>query len=188
MLSWRPKALWVTVTPTYSCCLDKRRMCKFCASLWFAFVTLLTLDHRTWGYLLHPPHPTPLFLHKDPRLVRSLRKGCREGICSWHVMWGLTQALQHGLDLGNMARAQTHKTLSSHLLVQSSSKQYRKWKTTITKAWREISAMYIWNTNTLRIVKGSDHKLLCNNNVIFYVIFFLAYSISILLWTVMCNQ
>lgn len=29
-------------------------------------------------------------------------------------------------------------------LVQSSSKQFRKWKTTMTSAWREMSAIYIW--------------------------------------------
>lgn len=32
-----------------------------------------------------------------------------------------------------------------YLLVQSSSKQYKKWRTTMTKACKEMSAMYIWN-------------------------------------------
>lgn len=36
------------------------------------------------------------------------------------------------------------ESLKIDSLVQSSSKQFRKWKTTMTSAWREMSAMYIW--------------------------------------------
>lgn len=36
------------------------------------------------------------------------------------------------------------ESLKIDSLVQSSSKQFMKWKTTMTSAWREMSAMYIW--------------------------------------------